>query len=198
MGDRDGQRKFGTGKSSGGSTGYMDSIGKGDSTYASGAGNKVLGYESFMACTYEWMDRVAVNVISYKSALANKMVGISGDPVNAVWHIYDPESDTERTVQGLTTSGQTVARTRHGRHCDIIASKFTGESNFSSHYADGQYYTASTCRLVGRAFNNAYAIGGLAYAYANSASSYSSSHYGARLAFRPPQGKQIIIEEDAE
>ena len=198
VGDRDGQRKFGTGKSSGGSTGYMDSIGKGDSTYASGAGNKVLGYESFMACTYEWMDRVAVNVISYKSALANKMVGISGDPVNAVWHIYDPESDTERTVQGLTTSGQTVARTRHGRHCDIIASKFTGESNFSSHYADGQYYTASTCRVVGRASFNALAYGGLAYAGAVYASSFSVSSFGARLAFRPPQGKQIIIEEDAE
>ncbi len=196
VGDRDGQRKFGTGKSSGGSTGYLDSIGAGDSTYSSGNGNKVLGYESFMACTYEWMDRVAVNVISYKSALAGRMNPVSGDPVNAVWHIYDPESDTERTVQGLTTSGQTVARTRHGRHCDIIASKFTGESNFSSHYADGQYYTASTCRVVGRSYSNAGAHGGLVYSHANNASSHSGTYSGSRLAFRPPQGKQIIIAEE--
>lgn len=196
VGDRDGQRKFGTGKSAGGSTGYMDSIGAGDSTYASGAGNKVLGYESFMACTYEWMDRVAVNVISYKSALAGRMNPVSGDPVDAVWHIYDPESDTERTVQGLTVSGQTVARTRHGRYCDVIASKFTGESNFSSHYADGQYYTASTCRVVGRSSLSASAFGGLVYSSAYIASSFSSSDLGSRLAFRPPQGKQIIFIDD--
>ncbi len=198
VGDRDGQRKFGTGKSSGGSTGYLDDIGAGDSTYSSGGGNKVLGYESFMACTYEWMDRVAVNVVSYKQALANKMVGASGDTVNAVWHIYDPVKDTERTVKGITTSGQTVARTRHGRHCDIIASKMTGESYFASHYADGQYYTASTCRVVGRSNNNANAVGGLAYASASYASSGSYTDVGSRLAFRPPQGCTIIFEDDEE
>ena len=196
VGDRDGQRKFGTGKSAGGSTGYLDSLGASDSTYSSGNGNKVLGYESFMACTYEWMDRVAVNVITYKQALANRMTGASGDPVDAVWHIYDPTSDTERTVQGITTSGQTVARTRHGRFCDIIASKMTGESNFASHYADGQYYTASSCRVVGRASGNAYAHGGLVYTNASYASSYSYTFYGSRLAFRPPQGSTIIIADD--
>ena len=196
VGDRDGQRKFGTGKSSGGSTGYMDSIGAGDSNYSSGGGNKVLGYESFMACTYEWMDRVAVNVVSYKQALANHMESASGDPTDAVWHIYDPVADTERTVQGLTVSGQTVARTRHGRHCDIIASKFTGESNFASHYADGQYYTHSTCRVVGRAGSYASSFGGLAYTNANYASSLSYTYNGARLAFRPPVGTTIIFEDD--
>lgn len=196
VGDRDGQRKFGTGKSAGGSTGYMDSIGAGDSNYSSGGGNKVLGYESFMACTYEWMDRVMVNVVSYKRALANHMESASGDPTDAVWHIYDPVADTERTVQGLTVSGQTVARTRHGRHCDIIASKFTGESNFASHYADGQYYTHSTCRVVGRASYSANSYGGLAYANASYASSSSLTVIGARLAFRPPIGTTIIFEDD--
>lgn len=197
-GDRDGQRKFGTGKTSGGSTGYLDSIGAADSAYSSGGGNKVLGYESFMSCTYEWMDRVALNVVSYKNALKNLMVGASGDPVNAVWNIYDPASDSERTVQGTTTSGQTVARTRHGRYCDIIASKFTGESNFASHYADGQYYTGSTCRVVGRAGVNAHAGGGLAYAYAIFASSYSNTSGGSRLAFRPLNGQTITFEEEDE
>ena len=196
VGDRDGQRKFGTGKSAGGSTGYLDSIGAGDSNYSSGGGNKVLGYESFMACTYEWMDRVMVNVVSYKRALANHMESASGDPTDAVWHIYDPVADTERTVQGLTVSGQTVARTRHGRHCDIIASKFTGESNFASHYADGQYYTHSTCRVVGRSYYHANSNGGLAFANANYASSLSITSLGSRLAFRPPVGTTIIFEDD--
>ena len=38
-------------------------------------------------------------------------------------------------------------------------------------------------RCVGRANNNAYAVGGLVYAYASLASSNSYANYGARLAF---------------
>ena len=57
----------------------------------------------------------------------------------------------------------------------------------------------ATCRVVGRAFNNAYAVGGLAFAYANLASSHSGAYYGARLAFRTEElaeyaGKQFIEE----
>lgn len=39
-------------------------------------------------------------------------------------------------------------------------------------------------RVVGRAYNNASAYGGLAYAFANNASSSSHSAYGSRLAFK--------------
>lgn len=57
----------------------------------------------------------------------------------------------------------------------------------------------ATCRVVGRAVNNAYAVGGLAYALALNASSVSNTLNGARLAFRTEElaeyaGKQFIEE----
>lgn len=52
-------------------------------------------------------------------------------------------------------------------------------------------------RVVGRSNVSAYAYGGLVYAYASSASSYSSTYYGSRLAFKSEEladyaGKQFI------
>lgn len=52
-------------------------------------------------------------------------------------------------------------------------------------------------RCVGRAFNVAYALGGLVYSVATYASSYSSTDYGVRLAFSTRElaeyaGKQFI------
>lgn len=57
----------------------------------------------------------------------------------------------------------------------------------------------ATCRVVGRASSSAYANGGLACAGANVASSRSSTHSGARLAFRTEElaeyaGNQFIEE----
>lgn len=189
-GTRDAQKYCGYGKSSGGTTGYLDSIGNTTSTNlgsVSGSGNKCMGFESFFACTYEWMDMVAVNVPSFVQAFKDKMSPDLGTyPVDAKYHIYDPINETERLVQALTTnSGYCVARTKHGRFCDIVASKFNSDnSRFVANYADGQWYTASRCRVVGRSHHNANAYGGVAYAHADFASSYSSSHYGSRLAFR--------------
>lgn len=52
-------------------------------------------------------------------------------------------------------------------------------------------------RVVGRSGNNVNANGGVAYAYAYDASSYSSTYYGSRLAFKTRElaeycGKQFI------
>ena len=198
-GNRDAQKDCGYGQSAGGSTGYTDSLGVSDSVYTgSSAGNKCMGYESFFGCTWEFMDNVAVNVRSWKQAYKDKMVGQTNDPVDAVWHIYDPVSDTERTVQGYTSSGQAIVRTKHGRHCDMIASKTASDSTWAKWYCDGAYYTASNCRVVGRSNLNSYAIGGLVFAGAHHASSVSHTSYGSRLAFRPPQGKTIVFLDDAE
>lgn len=184
-GTRDAQLLCGYGQSSGGTTGYKDDIGNTNSVRGVGNGNKVLGFESFMACTYEWMDMVAVNVQSYEMFMKNRCSGVSADPVNAVWHIYDPIRHTERTVQGITTSGYCVARTKHGRHCDIIASKISSDnSQWAANYCDGQYYTDSTGRVVCRAGHSSGAYGGVAYAYSVNASSHSNSRNGSRLAFR--------------
>lgn len=56
---------------------------------------------------------------------------------------------------------------------------------------------AQVCRVVGRANSNASAYGGLVCSVAFSVSSYSSTHYGSRLAFKTEElaeyaGKQFI------
>lgn len=189
-GTRDSSKYCGYGKSSVGTTGYLDSLGNTTSTNlgsTSGQGNKCMGFESFFACTYEWMDMVAVNVPSFVQAFKDKMLdGIVAYPIDAKYHIYDPIKKTEREVQALTTnSGYCVARTKHGRFCDIVASKFANDnSKFATHYADAQWYTSSRCRVVGRSGSYANAHGGVVYAFAGSASSSSYAGSGSRLAFR--------------
>ena len=185
-GTRDAQLVCGYGKGAGGQTGYMDSIGNADSKRtASNNGNKCLGFESFFGCTWEVMDNVAVNVVSWESYLKNHGVESASDPIDAKWHIYDPITKTERVVQGITNSGNCIGRTKHGRFADIIASKCTSDtSRWAENYCDGQYYSASRCRVVGRSSSVAYAYGGLAYASASHASSYAYSDSAARLAFR--------------
>lgn len=185
-GTRDVQLKCGYGRGSGGTTGYMDNIGFADSVRTgSNNGCKCLGFESFYGCTWEVMDNVAVNVVSWKSYLKNRGVEIPADPLDAVWHIYDPITKTERTVQGIKDNGYCIGRVKHGRHCDIIASKCTSDnSKWALNYCDVNYYSNSRCRVVGRSSYYANAYGGIAYADVNHASSYANSNYAARLAFR--------------
>ncbi len=188
-GTRDSSLYCGYGKGAGGATGYLDSIGNKTSDNlggTSGQGNKCLGFESFFGCTWEFMDNVAINVPSYAQAYKDKMSdGITTYPLDAVWHIYDPIKKKERLVQGITTSGYCIARTKHGRFCDVIASVCSNDSSkWASHYGDANYYSNSRCRVVGRSCSHAYAIGGVACASAGNASSLSRSYYGSRLAFR--------------
>lgn len=196
-GTRDAQKYCGYGKSAGGTTGYLDTLGNSTSTNlgsVSGSGNKCMGFESFFACTYEWMDMVAVNVPSFIQAFKDKMSpDLAVYPIDAKYHIYDPIKGTDREVQALTTnSGYCVARTKHGRYCDIVASKhYSDNSKFATHYADGQWYSAYRCRVVGRSVYNANASGGVAFANAYHASSFSYTNNGSRLAFRG----QISISE---
>lgn len=184
-GTRDAQFVCGYGKSSGGTTGYKDSLGNSDSVKGSGDGNKCLGFESFFGCTWEFMDYVGINIESYAQWMKEKCGINTANPRDAVWHIYDPISKTERTVQGIKTSGYCIGRVKHGRHCDVIASKCTSDNSvWAANYTDCQYYTDSNGRVVGRSSSNANAHGGLVYAHSYYASSYSSTHYGGRLAFR--------------
>lgn len=183
-GDRDAQDRCGFGQGAGGTTGGKDSLGNANSVRGnSNTGNKVLGFENFMGCTYEWMDNIAVNVSSYNDfLLAHCEQG--SYTVNHKWHIYNPLTGTERVVQGVNFTGAEIARVRHGRFCDIIASKSYSDSNYATYYADQQTYATTSGRVVGRASSSSYASGGLAYAYANYASSGSVGSNGSRLAFR--------------
>lgn len=185
-GNRDAQLLCGYGRGSGGTTGYADALGNSDSYKGQLSGNKCMGFESFFGCTWEFMDNVAVNVPTYAQALADKMSDqISSYPIDAKWHIFDPITKTERVVQGITTSGYAIARTRHGRFCDVIASKCSSDNSvWATNYCDANYYTASRCRCVGRSDHHANADGGLSFASAGYAFSFSYSSHGARLAFR--------------
>lgn len=195
-GTRDGQLVCGYGRSAGGTTGYADNLGNANSdrTVIGSNGNKVLGFESFMACTWEFMDNVAVNVPSFEQYFKDKCMEDSTYPIDAIWHIYDPINKSERTVQGLSTnSGYCIGRVRHGRYCDVIASKTTTDNSvWASNYCDANYYSASRGRVVGRASSSAYAYGGLVYANAIYASSNSNTYNGSRLAFRG----EIEIEDE--
>ena len=149
-------------------------------------------YESLKCCTPEIRLELADAMFAYafdgkEPVFKDKMSdGIGAYPIDAKYHIYDPINETERVVKALTSnSGYCVARTKHGRFCDIVASKFANDnSRFATHYADGQFYTASRCRFVGRSYYDASAHGGVVYSSPNYASSYSSTNIGSRLAFR--------------
>ena len=164
----------------------------------SNIGNIIFGIQNFVACNYEWMSNIAANVTSYASFKKNKCIGQSSDPIDAVYHIYDPVSKTERAVQGLnnTSSGYCIGRVKFGRFCDTLASRVTSDSSqWNLHYGDGYYYTHDRGRVVGRACVNAYADGGLVYSYAHYVSAYSGTHCGSRLAF---SGDIEIVEDTSE
>ena len=149
-------------------------------------GNLIFGLQNFVGCNTEWTDNVAVNVVSFKSYLKNKGVGITADVVDNVWHIYDPVTDTERTVQACAASAThyTIGRVRFGRYCDCIASKMTVDNSaYNQWYTDSYYYSPTSCRVVGRGGYNANAYYGLVYASASYASSNAHTSNGSRLAF---------------
>lgn len=187
-GTRDAQLKCGYGRGAGGSTGSQDTLGNKDTDRATASkGNKILGFENFIGCTWEVMDNVTVNAASFADYLKQHGVGVTtSDPIDDVWHIYDPITKTERTVKGMTSGGgNCIARVKHGRFCDVIPAKTTTDtSQYAANYTDGFWYSRERCRVVGRSNYVANAGGGLVHASANSASSNSSSNFGSRLAFR--------------
>lgn len=195
LGDRDVQAQCGYGCSAGYTTGANNFNSYGNVTrkyVGSNIGNIIFGIQNFIACNYEWMDNIAANVTSFALFKKNKSVGVSSDPIDAVYHIYDPVTKTERTVQGLNTSGYCIGRVKFGRFADTLASRVTSDnSQWNQNYTDGYYYTNDRGRVVGRAYHYAFAYGGLVFSHAGSVSAYSSTYCGSRLAF---SGEIEIIE----
>ena len=197
VGDRDIQAQCGYGCGADFITGANDANTYGNVTRKGSStgslGNIIFGLQNFVACCYEWMDNVAVNVKSFISWKKNKCVdNNSDDPTDAKWHIYDPVTGEERVVQGLNTSGYCIGRVKFGRYADVIASRLTTDSSkWNQNYSDGQWYSHARGRIVGRADYGANAGGGLVFASANNASSNSGTNGGSRLAFI---GKIVITK----
>ena len=204
-GNRDDQRVYGFGRSSQYTTGQRDSTGKADTVYGQDSGklNKIWGLEGFVACNLEIMDNIGCNIKSFASWKANKRPDNGADDVvDGIYHIYDMRTDTDRTVQGLMSqaqdwSGYDVARVRHGRYCDTLASSFNNDvSKWSTNYACGSYKTQSKGRVVGRASDNAGSNGGLVYSNASIASSRANTNVGVRLAFDGELANESDIDSE--
>ena len=186
LGDRDAQAKCGYGCSSWFTTGAFNSLGNTTRIHNGGNdGNLLLGIQNFFGCHWEWMDMVGVNVSDFRSLRANGYAVVGSYPSNAVWHIYNPLTKTERTVKAVGSHGYCVGRVKFGRYADIISSKTTSDrSQWSNHYSDSYEYSGDRSRVPLRSGNNANANGGLVYSSASYAGSYSYTYYGVRLAFR--------------
>ena len=166
-------------------TGQKDSIGSNDTVSGNNGPNKIWKLEGWVGCCYEVMDNVAVNVSTFAAWKAKKRPDNDASmPTDGKWHIFDEVSKTERVVQGLKSNSYNIARLKHGRFCDIIASSVTNDSSrFSTCYTACQWYTDSVGRCVGRAYSDANAYGGCVFAVADGGSSSSGTNSGVRLAF---------------
>lgn len=125
-----------------------------------------------------------MNTPNFKAWKAAKRTdGNIGDVTNGLMHIYDEYTDTDRTVQAITTSELCISRIVLGRHCDVIASSGYSNNKWDTGYCATFYYSDVKGRCVGRSSNNTYAYGGLVFAYTVHGSANSHPHFGVRLAF---------------
>ena len=100
---------------------------------------------------------------------------------------------TTRKVKAKTGSDQFTTAVAHGKYMDIIpVGTLIGSE--TTYYCDKYWYTGSLSRVVYRGDNNASSLGGVSCANANSDASYSTAHYGSRLAFRGKIEKAQSVE----
>ena len=126
-----------------------------------------LGYVNTYGHKYEMMDGV----------------DLPNDSGNAgKWRIWMPDGTT-RYIKGTTSSGLWITGVWHGLYMDMVPTgTFMGSS--STYYTDIYYISTGVGRVVYRGYYNAYAYGGVSYAYANHDASDTSANVGSRLAFR--------------
>lgn len=140
--------------------------------------SRCLGYENWWGNLAEWMDKV----------------GLPNTPTadQYKYSITMPDGST-RKVLSTTTSGNYVKSVYHQKYMDVInVSNANGTS--TTFYADTQWISSASNRVVFRSSSYAAASGGVSYASANNGSSNAYTNIGCRLAFRGA----IVITEDVE
>ena len=196
VGDRDIQAKCGYGCTYAYTTGANGANDLGNitrfGTSTGHLGNILFGLQNYIACMYEALDYVGINVSDYISWRKGKYSDTDAQhTIDAKWHFYDPVTKTERVVQGLNQSDLCIARTKHGRFCSMVAARLTSNPQWNQFFTDAQWYSHSRGRLPRRAGYYAHAFCGLACVNAVHAASGAYSGNGVRLAFRG----EIVIEE---
>ena len=163
-------------------TGYANGIGNSNSYSGQYGGNKCLGLEAFFGCSEEWVDNIGFNMESYITSYRNRM---TGGTVNNRFVIYNPETNTERSV--LVKQGNSygyIKRVRNGRFCDILPIDYGGTGAGSNYrYADQAFFNTTKCAAFARGGYGG-AGAGIASAGANNPSWGSVARFGSRLAFR--------------
>ena len=126
-----------------------------------------LGYEDIYGHKYDMMDGV-------------DLPNTSGN--DGKWRIWMPDGSTIM-IKGTTNSGNWITAVAHGRLMAVVpVGSMNGSS--STYYSDMYWISTARGRVVYRGFNNAYANGGVSYAYAYYDASYAVTNVGSRLAFR--------------
>ena len=126
-----------------------------------------LGYEDIYGHKYDMMDRVDIPNTS----------GNVGK-----WRIWMPDG-TIMMVKGTTNGDSWITAVAHGKWMAVVPVGAVSGSS-STYYSDKYWFSSASGRVVYRGYNNAFAYGGVSYAYAYYDASDASSNVGSRLAFR--------------
>ena len=97
-----------------------------------------------------------------------------------VYHIADPDSDTERKVKSGNVNDSWIVELHNGRFMDVVPVVLNGTE--TTHYGDKFWCSNSSARVILRSSYNASTFAGVSYAYAYDAA-YTDAGYGSRLAF---------------
>ena len=136
-----------------------------------------LGYEDIFGHKYDMMDCV-------------DMPNTSGNA--GKWRVWLPDGTT-MMIKGTTNSDWWITAVAHGKYMAVVPVGSVNGSS-STYYSDKYWISTAAGRVVYRGCYNAYAYGGVSYAYADNDASNAYTNVGSRLAFR---GKIVRAESVA-
>ena len=151
--------------------GQTDALGMTDTKTSTNGNSQSInfwGLENWWGNKYEWMEDDQVN------------------PSAKQFTVYDPVTKGTRIIPFKYFNGGFVKKMKFGRYLDLINTEDEDQrATDSTSYCDYQYWPDSgSTRVVLRSYNNSGTYGGVACAHASGDSSYTTSSYGSRLAFR--------------
>lgn len=120
-----------------------------------------LGYDNLWGNVSEWMEGVHSEYL--------------------VYHIADPDSDTERKVKSGNVNDSWIVELHNGRFMDVVPVVLNGTE--TTHYGDKFWCSNSSARVVLRSSDHAFTNAGVSCASAYDDAADSSAWNGSRLAF---------------